>query len=152
MITLENDLRDFIEALNKAEVRYLIVGGYAVIFHGYGRFTMDIDIWVEKSLMNYQKIQQAFQIFGMPTFGMTQENFLNNPEVDVFTFGQPPCAINLMIDVKGLEFTTAYANSTCEEFDGIVLRFVSKSDLFQTKKAAGRTKDKLDLEELGAEL
>jgi hypothetical protein len=72
------DFRDFLSALNKDNVRYLLVGGYSVILHGYARTTGDMDIWVERTKENYQCIKKAFNRFGMPVFDMTEENFLEH--------------------------------------------------------------------------
>ena len=103
------DFRDFLEALRQCQVRYVLVGGYSVILHGYSRTTGDLDIWVEKTPENYARLVQAFHTFGMPTFDMTADNFLNRPEFDVFTFGRPPVAIDVMTSMKGLDFAEAYA-------------------------------------------
>jgi predicted nucleotidyltransferase len=84
------DFQDFIRSLNEADVKYILVGGYAVILHGYHRNTGDLDIWVERSAENYHKLVRAFQLFGMPVFDMTLSNFLDNTDLDVFTFGRPP--------------------------------------------------------------
>ena len=92
-----SDFRDFIAALNNNQVRYILVGGYSVILHGYSRTTGDMDLWVERTKENYLKIKDAFEEFGMPVFDMTEENFLHHPNCDVFTFGIPPVAIDLMI-------------------------------------------------------
>ena len=105
------DFRDFLSALTKQEVRYLLVGGFAVILHGYSRTTGDMDIWVERTPEKYLRIKQAFLQFGMPVFDMTENNFLSHPNWDVFTFGIPPVAIDMMVKVKGLEFESCFANS-----------------------------------------
>ncbi len=70
------DFQDFFKALNQAEVKYILVGGYAVILHGYNRTKGDLDIWVERSQENYKAIQKAFQIFDMPVFNMNEVNFV----------------------------------------------------------------------------
>src|SRR6188474_2850597 len=88
-----SDFRDFLHALNSSKVKFLLVGGYAVVFHGYPRITGDIDIWVERSEENYQALQEAFKKFGMPLFDMTSNNFLKNEKLDVFRFGRNPVAI-----------------------------------------------------------
>ena len=80
-----DDFRDFLAALNLEKVKYILVGGYSVILHGYSRTTGDMDLWVERSEENYNRIKQAFFHFGMPVFDMTQENFLSHPNWDVFT-------------------------------------------------------------------
>lgn len=77
------DFIDFLNALNTAEVKYVLVGGYSVILHGYSRTTGDLDILVERTKENYHRIEQAFSIFKMPLFDMTEDNFLNNDAMDV---------------------------------------------------------------------
>jgi len=130
------DFRDFLSALNKQEVRYLLVGGFAM------------DIWVERTPENYLRIKQAFLQFGMPVFDMTENNFLSHPNWDVFTFGIPPVAIDLMVKVKGLEFETCFTNSQLFEDEGLKIRTISRNDLLLAKKLAGRAKDVNDLENL----
>jgi predicted nucleotidyltransferase len=142
------DFRDFLRALNEEDVRYILVGGYSVILHGYSRTTGDMDIWVERSVENYELIKNAFQRFGMPVFDMTEMNFLEHPNWDVFTFGNPPVAIDLMIKVAGLNFEEVYERSVIFEEDGLQIRTIHKNDLIQAKKNAGRAKDKNDLENL----
>jgi hypothetical protein len=103
------DFKDFIKALNSAKVEYVLVGGYSVILHGYARTTGDMDIWVNRTLENYQKLLRAFAEFKMLVFDMTQENFLNHNEWDVFRFGRKPNQIDIMVQVKGLEFKKAFS-------------------------------------------
>ena len=78
------DFRDFLIALNDRKVRYLLVGGYAVIFHGYARTTGDMDIWIERSKESYINLVNAFHDFKMPVFDMTPENFLVADDIEVF--------------------------------------------------------------------
>jgi hypothetical protein len=140
-----NDFRDFISALNNQSVKYILVGGYSVILHGYPRTTGDMDIWVERTAENYQKIKNAFHQFGMPVFDMTLDNFLSHPNWDVFTFGTPPVAIDLMVQVEGLDFALAYEKSIFFEDDGLSIRTIHKTDLIQTKQVVNRPKDQDDL-------
>ena len=142
------DFREFLVALNDNEVRYILVGGFSVILHGYSRTTGDIDIWVERTQANYQKIRLAFEQFGMPVFDMTEENFLRHKNWDVFTFGNPPSAIDLMVAVKGLDFVESYKKSVLFQDDNLSIRTIHKDDLITAKKAAGRSKDLNDLENL----
>ncbi len=103
-----DDFRDFILAFNKANVDYVLVGGFSVVIHGYNRATGDMDIWVRRSPDNYAKIVKAFLIFGMPVFDMRLEKFLEDDGVNVFTFGRKPVAIDLMTGCKGLEFEETF--------------------------------------------
>ncbi len=142
------DFRDFLSALNKNEVRYILVGGFSVILHGYSRTTGDMDIWVERTSANYKKIKMAFQDFGMPVFDMSEENFLQHPNWDVFTFGNPPVAIDIMVKVKGLDFTACYEQSIIFEDEDLKIRTIHKNDLIKAKESSGRSKDRNDIENL----
>jgi hypothetical protein len=84
------DFQDFISALNSSEVAYILVGRYSVILHGYFRTTGDMDIWVQPSAVNYERLQKAFARFGMSVFNMTSERFLDTAQYEVCTFGRPP--------------------------------------------------------------
>lgn len=143
-----DDFRDFIEAMEQADVQYVLVGGYAVIFHGYSRTTGDLDIWVNPTAENYLRLKKAFSIFGMSLFNMTKENFLDIKNNEVFTFGKPPVCIDILTSVKGLEFVEVYKNAKSTNFDNIDLRIIDFNDLVIAKKAANRNKDKDDLEHL----
>lgn len=143
------DFIDFIDALNTSSVKYLLVGGYAVILNGYIRTTGDMDIWVLPTKENYQQLSEAFYRFGMPTFDMTLQKFLLTEQYDIFTFGRPPVSIDILTKVKGLSFAEAYENGewfTIDEKTSV--RFIGLSDLITAKQSAGRPKDLDDLENL----
>ncbi len=142
------DFHDFLIALNNNHVEYMIVGGYAVILHGYSRTTGDIDLWVNKTEDNYKKLVVAFFDFKMPLMGMTKEVFLENNNRDVFTYGRPPVCIDIMTAVKGMIFSEAYPKSTLRKVDGIEVRLIDYRDLISAKKASGRHKDLDDLEHI----
>ena len=144
-----SDFRDFISALNAAGVRYILVGGYSVILHGYPRTTGDMDIWVERTTENYNLIKKAFDRFGMPVFDMTEENFMEHPVWDVFTFGKPPAAIDIMIRLHGVEFDAAFERAVMFSEDGLEIRTIHRNDLITAKQSAGRWKDLDDLQNLG---
>jgi hypothetical protein len=143
------DFIDFIDALNTSSVKYLLVGGYAVILNGYIRTTGDMDIWVLPTKENYQQLSEAFYRFGMPTFDMTLQKFLLTEQYDVFTFGRPPISIDILTKVKGISFVEAYENAEWFAIDEkISVRFIGLSDLITAKQSAGRPKDLDDLENL----
>jgi Nucleotidyl transferase of unknown function (DUF2204) len=143
-----SDFRDFLKALNENKVNYILVGGYAVVLHGYPRTTGDMDLWVERSLENYRKLEKAFAQFGMSVFDMNEQNFLSHPVWDVFTFGSPPVAIDIMTRLEGLDFNTAFDRSVIFEDEELEIRTIHKNDLILLKKSAGRSKDLNDLENL----
>lgn len=143
-----DDFRDFIETLNKFEVEYLLVGGYAVILNGYRRTTGDMDIWVNVTPANHKKLLKAFSVYGLPIKDISKDDFFNNEEMDVFSYGRPPVSIDVMKKVKGCNFSQAYAISNVYEENGLLIRYIHLSTLLQAKKAAGRYKDLDDIEKL----
>ena len=142
------DFRDFIEALNNAKVNYILVGGFSVILHGYSRTTGDLDIWVDRSAINYEKIKKAFINFKMQVFDMTESNFLNHAIWEVFTFGVPPSAIDMMVKLKGLNFIDCLPNAIDFEDDGLIIKCIHFDDLIKAKKVTHRSKDLDDIENL----
>lgn len=144
----QEDFRDFLKALNDQEVKYILVGGLAVVLHGHARVTGDMDIWVECTEVNYKKLAKAFHQFHMPVFDMTLEKFLNTTENDVFSFGRNPVGIDVMTSVKGIEFDKSYELSIVFEDEGLFIRVVHINQLIEAKKASGRLKDLDDINQL----
>ena len=147
MNIFNDDFQDFICSLNKYHVEYMLVGGYAVIIRGYSRSTGDMDIWVKKSDSNFNKLQLAITTFGLPSIAVPKEHFFSS-QYDVFSFGKPPYAIEILTELKGLEFEKAYVQSTIEIVDHIEVRVIHINQLIEAKKAAGRNKDLNDIENL----
>jgi predicted nucleotidyltransferase len=138
---LNDDFVDFLNALKECNVEYILVGGYAVIYHGYNRTTGDLDVWVNPTKENYRKLILAFNKFGLSLFDMTEELFLVNKELNVFTFGRPPVCIDLLTRLKGLNFDEVYPSSYQTEFSGVDVRMIDLPDLIRAKKASNRPKD-----------
>lgn len=143
-----SDFRDFITALNKANVEYVLVGGYSVILYGYARTTGDLDIWAKPTSENFEKLKTAFSIFRMPMFDLTISKFLDTANFDVFSFGRPPISIEILTLVKGLEFDSAFAESRIFSEEGLDVRCIQFQHLIQAKKASGRNRDLNDIEQL----
>lgn len=144
----QEDFRDFLKALNDNDVKYIMVGGLAVVLHGYARVTGDMDIWVECTQENYQKLVKAFNQFHMPVFDMTLDRFLKTTENDVFSFGRNPVGIDIMTLVKGLNFEEAYKLSKVFNDDDLPIRVLHINQLIEAKKASGRLKDLDDIQQL----
>lgn len=142
-----SDFKDFLFALNLSGTEYIVVGGYAVIMHGYYRTTQDLDIWVNKTSANYIKLRKAFAIFRMPIFDITEENFLGE-KFDVFSIGRSPLRIDIITKLKGINFEEAFDKSLISEIENTHVRYLNLKDLFASKKAAGRYKDLDDIEKL----
>ncbi len=146
------DFRDFLQTLNTNNVDYLLIGGYSVIFHGYSRTTGDMDIWVRRDAANYKKLQIAFNQFGLSLFDMTEDNFLNHPEWDVFSFGVPPVCIDIMVKVKGLIFDECFSEGQIFNDDDLEVRVLNYNHLIKAKKESNRPKDNDDLNNLNKSL
>jgi len=144
-----SDFKDFLFALNVTHTEYIVVGGYAVIMHGYYRTTQDLDIWINKTEENYIRLRKAFAIFGMPIFDITAENFLSD-RFDVFSIGRSPLRIDIITKLKGINFIEAFDNGLFKEFENLNVRYLNLNDLFISKKAAGRYKDLDDIEKLSS--
>jgi len=150
MNIFNDDFRDFFIFLNQYEVDYIVVGGYAVIIRGYSRSTGDIDIWVNKTSENFNKLQKAIIAFGLPEIAIKRVEFFSEA-FDVFSFGKPPYAIEIMTAVKGVNFNIAFENATIEQINETPVRIIHLQNLIEAKKAAGRSKDLNDLENLPSE-
>src|SRR5688572_4205479 len=116
MLKLPKDLREFIELLNSRNVHYLIVGGYAVAYHGYPRATGDIDFFIEVSQENADKLELVLQQFGFGSLGLTAQDFLQ-PGI-VVQLGYPPNRIDLLTAISGATFAEAWEKRVEEQFEG----------------------------------
>lgn len=140
------DLMDFAELLSRHSVAYLIVGGYAVAFHGHPRYTKDLDVWIEREEENAARLIAALNEFGFGSVDLTEKDFLQ-PRI-IIQLGTPPSRIDLLTDVKGVEFRDAYARKSTEWIDGTPLHFIGLEDLIANKRSVGRHQDLADLENL----
>lgn len=143
-----DDFKDFINALNTFEVEYILIGGYSVILHGYSRTTGDLDIWVNRTEVNYRKMEKAFNLFGIPADAIGINRFLNHNDYDVFSFGRSPVSIDIVTEIQGVEFEEAYKAIEKIDVQGLEVNLIHINHLKQTKKATGRFKDLDDLENL----
>jgi hypothetical protein len=100
------DFKEFIQSLNNNQVRYLVIGGYAVAFHGYPRYTKDMDIWLEMTSENADRVLAALVEFGFGSLEITIEDFLTSNQV--IQLGYPPNRIDLIMTPDGVDFVTCY--------------------------------------------
>jgi len=145
-IELHPDFKDFLKLLNAHNVRYLLVGGYAVGYHGYPRATGDMDIWIEMSEANSKKLVSAFRDFGVIDEVISEGLFLEKNKV--IRMGVPPVRLEVITSASGVDFDECYSRREVIEIDGILINFISLQDLKKNKHAAGRHKDMEDLEHL----
>ncbi|MBN1663690.1 MAG: hypothetical protein JW943_08820 [Deltaproteobacteria bacterium] len=145
-IELHPDFKDFLKLLNSYNVKYLVVGGYAVGYHGYPRATGDMDIWIEVSELNSKKIALTFRDFGIPNEAISESFFLEANKI--IRVGVPPVRLEVITGASGVTFNECYANREVVEIDGIPINLISLGDLKKNKSAAGRHKDMEDMEHL----
>jgi predicted nucleotidyltransferase len=143
---LERDLREFIELLNAREVRYVIVGAYALAFHGRPRYTGDIDFFVEPSPENARRITRVLDEFGLTNIGIIAADFTASDQV--VQLGVEPNRMDLMTSISGVTFTEAWATREHGELDGIPVLFISRNLLKRNKAAVGRKQDLADIDYL----
>jgi len=143
---LSKDFKEFIELLNENNVRYLVVGGYAVAFHGHPRYTKDLDIWVELSPDNANKIIDALKKFGFGSLGLKPNDFLESDQI--IQLGYPPNRIDILTTLEGLNFEDCYKARVEIEIQGLRIDFIDIENLRKNKRATGRSQDLADAENL----
>lgn len=143
---MNSDFKELLNLLGETQVKYLIVGGYAVILHSEPRYTKDLDIWVEASAQNAPLIFGALRAFGAPLSGLTTEDF--EAEGYFYQMGSPPVRVDVLLSIPGLSFGAAWKNRVVADFDGVSANVLSKADLILAKRASGRPQDLIDVESL----
>lgn len=143
---IQPDFRELLVLFNEHNVEYLIVGGYALAFHGTPRFTGDLDILVRPELENAQRILKALAQFGFGSLGLGAEGF-ENPEC-VIQLGEPPVRIDLITSLTGVSWEEAFSSRVRGNYDDVLVYFLGRDVFIRNKRAIGRTKDIADIETL----
>jgi len=146
-MVLNQDFREFIQSLNDNGVRYLVIGGYAVAFHGHPRYTKDIDIWIGMDAENAANIVKALEQFGFASLGLQVSDF-TAPDQFIL-LGDHPNRIDLITTTPGVDFDTCFTARVQTEIDGLQVNFIDLENLKRNKKAVGRHQDLADIENLG---
>jgi hypothetical protein len=128
------------------KVEFIVVGGHAVAYHGYPRFTGDIDLFVRPSAANGQRILTALASFGFGALDVTVADF--SVPGKVVQLGRPPNRIDLLTSITGVDFDEAWSGHVEGDLDGLQVAFLGRAELIKNKKAIGRAKDLADIEEL----
>ena len=139
------DFLDFLQLLDKYNVDFLLVGGYAVILHGYARSTGDMDLWVNKNEENYSKLKKVYEEFGAPIFSL--EEFFSD-KFDVWSMGVEPRKIEVLTKVSGLNFVESKSHCDWINEKDFKVPYIDFEDLMKNKLASGRLKDLLDYQQL----
>jgi len=145
-LELDKDIREFISLLNKHQIEYLLIGGYAVIYYKVQRYTRDIDFLIPPVEANAKKMLKVMEDFGMASLGLKEKDFLDDLIIQI---GFEPNRIDIIKSIPGIEFNDAFKNRVIAILkDGTAVNIISKSDLIKNKAASGRDKDKHDISEL----
>jgi hypothetical protein len=143
---LSRDLREFIECLNSNEVDYLIVGALAVSWHGFARYSADVDFLIRPSEANAVRVLRALSQFGFASLDISASDLTSSGKV--IQLGYEPNRIDVMTSVTGVRFDDAWDDRAPGDLDGLPVNFIGRASLLRNKDATGRAKDRIDAEEL----
>jgi hypothetical protein len=139
---VNSDFTDLLRLFSDNGVRYLVIGGYAVIQHAEPRFTKDLDLWISTDASNAAAVYDALREFGAPLSGMTAADFAE--EGYFYQMGVPPVRVDILMGIPGLLFEEAWQRRLEIDFDGLLVAFISRQDLITSKVASGRPQDLID--------
>ena len=139
---VNSDFSDLLKIFNDNKVKYLVIGGYAVIQYAEPRFTKDLDLWISTDLSNASAVYQALKSFGAPLANLTEKDFAE--EGYFYQMGVPPIRVDILMGVPGGDFEKSWGKRREFDFDGLPVFFISKEDLIAIKKASGRPQDLID--------
>jgi predicted nucleotidyltransferase len=143
---MNSDFSELLNIFNENQVKYLIIGGYAVSEYTEPRYTKDLDIWIEASEENGKRVYQSLKDFKAPLFDLTPKDF--SEEGSFYQMGNPPVRVDILMSIEGMNFAEAWANRQIIDFFGVHTNFVSLDDLVKLKEIAGRPQDLADIENL----
>lgn len=146
IIRLPPDFKEFLKLLREHDVRYLLIGGYAVGYHGYIRATGDMDIWIAIHPDNAQKTVTVLKKFGFDHPDLSVELFLQ--ENKIIRMGVPPVRLEITTSISGVQFDECYQTRIVDELDGVQVNLIDLENLKKNKKASGRLKDMTDFKKL----
>jgi hypothetical protein len=144
---VQQDFKDLLALFNKHEVEYVIVGAYALGFHGAPRYTGDLDVLVQPEPMNSRRIVRALHEFGFESVGLTEVDFQEDGRV--VQLGFPPVRVDIMTSITGVSWDQARSGRVQGPFGDLLVHFIGREDLVANKRALGRKKDLADLEAIG---
>jgi len=144
---IPSDFRELLALFHNRQVEFLVVGGYALAFHGVPRATGDLDLWVRPDPTNAERVLKALEEFGFGALGLTRDDFVQAEKV--IQLGLPPVRVDLLTSLTGVDWAAAATNSVPGVLGNVPARFIGKSDFIANKRATGRARDRADVEALG---
>jgi len=145
----EKDFKELLESLNSESVEFIIVGAYALAFHGAPRYTGDLDILVKPTKINSKKIFEALKKFGFESVDLAESDFLEDDSV--IQIGMPPVRVDFLTSLTGVDWPDVEAGKVSGEYGGVPVFYIGRDEYIANKKAVGRKKDLADIEALGEE-
>jgi hypothetical protein len=144
---IQQDFRELLGSFNDHKVEYIIVGGYALAFHGAPRYTGDINIFVKPATQNARRIMVALNAFGFGSVGLTEADF-ESPD-KVVQLGVPPVRIDIITSLTGVSWEEAFSGRVVGKYGDLAVYYIGREQFIANKRAIGRTKDLADLDALG---
>jgi predicted nucleotidyltransferase len=141
---VNSDFSDLLNLFNVNHVKYLVIGGYALVQYAEPRYTKDLDIWISVDQENATAVFKSLKEFGAPLAEMTEVDF--SQEGYFYQMGLPPVRVDILMGIPGLTFDKAWQRRVEVDFDGLLVKFISREDLITSKKASGRPQDLIDAE------
>lgn len=143
---VNSDFTDLLRIFNDNKVKYLVIGGYAVIQYAEPRYTKDLDLWISADASNALAVYKSLKEFGAPLANLTESDFAE--EGYFYQMGVPPVRVDILMGIPGAEFAEAWNRRMEVDFDGLSVAFISRIDLINAKRAAGRPQDLIDADTL----
>ena len=140
------DFKELLNLFKKHNVKYLVVGGYAVMLYTEPRFTKDLDLLISVEIKNATAVYNALKEFGAPLADLSVKDF--SQEGYFYQMGRPPMRVDILMSIPGVKFSSAWSRRKRLTIDGIEMNFISKEDLIASKKASGRSQDLIDVKNL----
>jgi hypothetical protein len=141
---VNSDFSDLLRLFNDNSVKYLVIGGYALIQYAEPRYTKDLDLWISTDTENASTVFQSLKNFGAPLEGLTKSDF--SEDGFFYQMGLPPVRIDILMGIPGLKFQEAWKRRETVWFDDLPVLFISRQDLIVAKRASGRPQDVIDAE------
>ena len=139
---VNSDFSDLLKLFNDNKVKYLVIGGYAVIQHAEPRFTKDLDLWISTDKANAAAVYKSLQEFGAPLANLKEDDFAE--EGYFYQMGVPPVRVDILMGIPGVQFAEAWERRMEVEFGNLPVAFISRQDLITSKRASGRPQDIID--------
>ena len=143
---LNQDFKEFIALLNQHNVQYIVIGGYALAFHGHPRYTKDIDIWIDAKEDNAKRVLDVLRDFGFGSVNLDIQDFIS--EENIIQLGYPPNRIDILTSAKGVVFGDCISSSHLIMIGDLEVRFLDIQNLIVNKQQTGRLQDLADVEAL----